>query len=374
MTVTGSVAEIRLSGLLEAIPARCVPSTTSRSRSGSGEFFSLLGPSGCGKTTTLRMIGGFELPTAGRIELRGRGRHDRARRTSGRSTWSSRTTPCSPTSTSTTTSRSDCAGTRSRRPRSSSGSPRRSSSSTSASYGRRKPNGAVGRPAAAGRARPGARQPAAGPPARRAARRARPEAPRSLQLELKRIQIEVGITFVVRDPRPGRGAHDERPDRGDAPGQGRAARHARRSSTSAPRPASSPTSWARRTCSRAPSRRSTGRSPSSASTAATPAGRRSRRARRWATPIEISIRPESVVHRRARSSGRPARSRRRVEQVAYLGGNVQYHVRTGAGCAERARPEDRRSVPGRRRRRGRLVAGRRARPRRRPVAAGGGPA
>ena len=37
-----------------------------------GEFFSLLGPSGCGKTTTLRMIGGFEEPTAGRIELRGR--------------------------------------------------------------------------------------------------------------------------------------------------------------------------------------------------------------------------------------------------------------------------------------------------------------
>jgi spermidine/putrescine transport system ATP-binding protein len=32
-----------------------------------GEFFSLLGPSGCGKTTTLRMIGGFELPTDGRI-------------------------------------------------------------------------------------------------------------------------------------------------------------------------------------------------------------------------------------------------------------------------------------------------------------------
>ncbi len=37
-----------------------------------GEFFSLLGPSGCGKTTTLRMIGGFELPTAGRIVLRDR--------------------------------------------------------------------------------------------------------------------------------------------------------------------------------------------------------------------------------------------------------------------------------------------------------------
>jgi spermidine/putrescine transport system ATP-binding protein len=36
-----------------------------------GEFFSLLGPSGCGKTTTLRMIGGFEEPTSGLIELRG---------------------------------------------------------------------------------------------------------------------------------------------------------------------------------------------------------------------------------------------------------------------------------------------------------------
>ncbi len=34
-----------------------------------GEFFSLLGPSGCGKTTTLRMIGGFEAPTSGLIEL-----------------------------------------------------------------------------------------------------------------------------------------------------------------------------------------------------------------------------------------------------------------------------------------------------------------
>ncbi len=37
-----------------------------------GEFFSLLGPSGCGKTTTLRMIGGFEQPTSGVIELQGR--------------------------------------------------------------------------------------------------------------------------------------------------------------------------------------------------------------------------------------------------------------------------------------------------------------
>jgi len=36
-----------------------------------GEFFTMLGPSGCGKTTTLRMIAGFEQPTSGRIMLDG---------------------------------------------------------------------------------------------------------------------------------------------------------------------------------------------------------------------------------------------------------------------------------------------------------------
>jgi len=38
---------------------------------GRGEFFSMLGPSGCGKTTTLRMIAGFETPTSGEIRLEG---------------------------------------------------------------------------------------------------------------------------------------------------------------------------------------------------------------------------------------------------------------------------------------------------------------
>jgi spermidine/putrescine transport system ATP-binding protein len=38
---------------------------------GEGEFFSLLGPSGCGKTTTLRMIAGFETPDVGRVVLQG---------------------------------------------------------------------------------------------------------------------------------------------------------------------------------------------------------------------------------------------------------------------------------------------------------------
>ncbi len=38
----------------------------------SGEFFSILGPSGCGKTTLLRMVAGFETPTAGTILLDGK--------------------------------------------------------------------------------------------------------------------------------------------------------------------------------------------------------------------------------------------------------------------------------------------------------------
>ena len=37
-----------------------------------GEFFSMLGPSGCGKTTSLRMIAGFELPTEGEVLIHGK--------------------------------------------------------------------------------------------------------------------------------------------------------------------------------------------------------------------------------------------------------------------------------------------------------------
>ena len=40
-----------------------------------GEFVAMLGPSGCGKTTTLRMIGGLEEATEGKIFIAGQGRH-----------------------------------------------------------------------------------------------------------------------------------------------------------------------------------------------------------------------------------------------------------------------------------------------------------
>ena len=43
-----------------------------------GEFFSLLGPSGCGKTTIMRMIAGFETPTSGELLIGGEDVHDRA--------------------------------------------------------------------------------------------------------------------------------------------------------------------------------------------------------------------------------------------------------------------------------------------------------
>src|SRR4029077_17640651 len=67
----GQLAEIRLLDLPKNL--RGVRAVGDRAlQIHPGEFFSLLGPSGCGKTTTLRMIGGFELPTSGRILLRDR--------------------------------------------------------------------------------------------------------------------------------------------------------------------------------------------------------------------------------------------------------------------------------------------------------------
>lgn len=43
-----------------------------------GEFVSLLGPSGCGKSTALRIVAGLSDPTAGHVDVSGRGTHDRA--------------------------------------------------------------------------------------------------------------------------------------------------------------------------------------------------------------------------------------------------------------------------------------------------------
>jgi putative spermidine/putrescine transport system ATP-binding protein len=67
----GRVAAVRLEGV-EKIFGDVVAVSGIDLDIGDGEFFSMLGPSGSGKTTTLRMIAGFEVPTAGRILLHGR--------------------------------------------------------------------------------------------------------------------------------------------------------------------------------------------------------------------------------------------------------------------------------------------------------------
>src|ERR1700710_2796903 len=64
------MAEIRVENLHKAF-AEFVAVKDSTFTVNDGEFLCLLGPSGCGKTTTLRMIAGLELPTAGRIRLDG---------------------------------------------------------------------------------------------------------------------------------------------------------------------------------------------------------------------------------------------------------------------------------------------------------------
>jgi putative spermidine/putrescine transport system ATP-binding protein len=67
---TGHVPDVRLTGLrktygdvvaVDSVDLEIAP----------GEFFTMLGPSGSGKTTTLRMIAGFDEPDAGRVELAG---------------------------------------------------------------------------------------------------------------------------------------------------------------------------------------------------------------------------------------------------------------------------------------------------------------
>jgi multiple sugar transport system ATP-binding protein len=65
------MAEIRIEGIGKEF-GDFVAVRESSFTIGDGEFFVMLGPSGCGKTTTLRMIAGLELPTAGRILLDGR--------------------------------------------------------------------------------------------------------------------------------------------------------------------------------------------------------------------------------------------------------------------------------------------------------------
>ena len=104
--------------------------------------------------------------------------------------------------------------------------------------------------AAARRARPGARELPERAPARRAARRARPEAAPGDAARAEAHPARGRHHVRVRHPRSGRGAHDERPDRGDERGPRRADRRAARRSTTSPRRCSSRASSATPTCCR----------------------------------------------------------------------------------------------------------------------------
>ena len=93
----GDVPAVRLRGLRKVFRGDVVAVDGVDLDIADGEFFSMLGPSGSGKTTMLRMIAGFELPTAGHRRARRPRRHPAGRRSTATSTPSSRTTRCSRT-------------------------------------------------------------------------------------------------------------------------------------------------------------------------------------------------------------------------------------------------------------------------------------
>ena len=190
----------------------------------SGEFFSMLGPSGCGKTTTLRMIAGFETPTEGAIRLEGADvsrvpPHKRNVNTVFQhyalfphmTVWD------------------NVAYGPAQQEEGQGGGPqarRRAAGDRAADRLRQaQARPAVRRPAAAGRAGPCAGELPERAAARRTARRARPQAAPSHAVRAQAHPARGRDHVRLRDPRPGRGADDERPDRGDERRQRRPDRH-----------------------------------------------------------------------------------------------------------------------------------------------------
>ena len=156
---------------------------------------------------------------------------------------------------------------------------------------------------------------------------------RQLQVELKRVQREVGITFIYVTHDQEEALALSRPDRGDGPRPGRAAGHARRSSTTARPRGSSPTSSAPPTCSQGTVE---SRVPG-AVVVRLDGGERCLAAEGMAvgTAVDLAIRPEAVSlapdSDPIGTAGPVPALRGHVLQSAYLGTSVSHQVGTDGG-------------------------------------------
>ena len=191
-----------------------------------GEFFAMLGPSGCGKTTTLKMIAGFELPTSGRVLLEGAdvSRVPPYKRNVNTVFQQYALFPHM------TVADNVAFGPRSKRV-SRGECDRRVAEMLDVvrlgGFAKRKPIATVGRAATARRPRPRPRQLPQRPAARRAPGRPRSQAPRGDAAGAQADPARGRDHVRVRDPRPRRSPHLERPHRRDERRGRRADRDAR---------------------------------------------------------------------------------------------------------------------------------------------------
>ena len=228
---------------------------------GRGEFFAMLGPSGCGKTTTLRMIAGFEQPTSGRVLLEGVDvsrvpPHKRNVNTVFQQyalfphMTVADNVAFGPEVAEAGQGRLHAAG-----------SSEMLDVVRLRDFAARKPaqlSGGQQQRVALARALVNLPERAA---ARRAARRPRPEAARGDAARAQADPARGRHHVRVRDPRPGRGADDERPHRRDERGRRSSRSARRRRSTTTRRRCSSPASSGRPTCCPAPWPAATATSP-----------------------------------------------------------------------------------------------------------------
>ena len=210
----------------------------------------MLGPSGCGKTTTLKMIAGFEQPTPGQVLLERRRRQPRTppyKRNVNTVFQQYALFPHMTVADNVALRAAQSKKIAEGRVRAAA-SPRCSRSSdsaTSPTASRRQLSGGQQQRVALARALVNYAERAA---ARRAARCARPEAARGDAVRAQADPARGRHHVRVRHPRPGRGAHDERPHRRDERGPGRADRHARGDLPPPGDRCSSPDSSVRPTC------------------------------------------------------------------------------------------------------------------------------